>query len=540
MGVPAWLDDAVFYEIYPQSFYDSNGDGIGDLPGIISKLDYIKSLGATAVWLNPCFESPFQDGGYDISDYYKIAPRYGTNDDMKRLCAEAHARGLKVVLDLVPGHTSIEHPWFKDSCNGPGTKYSNYYIWTNGWGNNTSKYRFINGCAKRDGYYMVNFFYCQPALNYGFRDPDPACPWQLPVDHPDVKRVREEIRNIMKFWLDMGCDGFRVDLAERIARGDKAAEEIKVIWGDYRRWMEKEYPQAVLISEWSMPVNAIAAGFHVDFMVALNQAGYTGMFRAEKERLGNGTGDARHSFFDLSGLGDASEFFRDLTGNLAGTEGKGYVSVPTGNHDVGRIRGMRTLEEMRTLYAFLLLLPGVPFIYYGDEIGMDNVYGLGNVEGSYNRSAARTPMQWAPGEKGGFSTASPEKFYLPLDPSPARPDVETQEKDPGSLLNFTRRLIAMRRGSRALSARGAFRTVYCEKNKAPVIYERSCGTESWIIAVNPFGREERAVFALPSADRYVAAEVSEGVRMDIEPGAVTLTLPAGSFAVYCKKQIHHA
>ena len=124
MGTPAWLDDAVFYEIYPQSFQDTNGDGIGDLPGIIDRLDYIKSLNVNAIWLNPCFVSPFMDAGYDVADFYRIAPRYGTNDDMKRLCEEAHARGIRIVLDLVAGHTSIEHPWFKASASAEAFLFS--------------------------------------------------------------------------------------------------------------------------------------------------------------------------------------------------------------------------------------------------------------------------------------------------------------------------------------------------------------------------------------------------------------------------------
>ena len=535
MGFPSWLGDAVFYEIYPQSFYDTNGDGIGDLPGVLAKLDYIQSLGATAIWLNPCFESPFQDAGYDISDFYKIAPRYGTNDDMKTLCREVHARGMKIVLDLVAGHTSIEHPWFKDACKGPGTKYSNYYIWTNGWGSPQGDYRFISGYGPRDGYYMINFFYCQPALNYGFLDPDPrpGFEWQLPVDHPDVQRVREELKNIMKFWLDLGCDGFRVDMASSLVRGNRAAEGIRDLWQYYRHWLDAEYPEAVLISEWSQPTQAVPAGFHIDFMVHFGQAGYNGLFRAEPERLGNGAcPDFKRSFFDRCGLGDASEFFRNLTGNLKVTDGLGYVAVPTGNHDMGRIRAGRTLEELRAAYAFILLLPGVPFIYYGDEIGMNNVYGLGNKEGSYNRSAARTPMQWAPGAQGGFSSASPEQFYLPLDPAIDRPDVETQEKDPGSLLHFTRRMIALRHAHAALRSDGGFREVFCEIGRSPVVYERFCDGESFIVAVNPAGKSSSAQFALPNADRYRPVEVSQGTELKVLPGVVELTLPACGFAIY--------
>ncbi len=538
MSNPSWLKNAVFYEIYPQSFCDTNGDGIGDLPGVIEKLDYVKSLGATAIWLNPCFESPFQDAGYDVSDFYKVAPRYGTNADLEKLFAEAHKRGLKVILDLVAGHTSIEHPWFKDSCKGPGTEYSDWYIWTdNAVDDPPEKYRFLEGYGERNALFMYNFFYFQPALNYGFCDPDPAYPWQKPATHPAVQKVRQELKNIMKFWLDMGCDGFRVDMAPSLIRGDKAEDGIKALWQEYRSWLEKEYPQAVLVSEWSLPPKAVDAGFHIDFMVHVRQRGYTQLFRLEKERVGSsvisGTG---RSFFDLDGLGDATGFFTDLTGNLEATQGKGYVAVPTGNHDMGRIRGKRSLDELKVVHTFLLLLPGVPFIYYGDEIGMDNVYGAGNKEGGYSRSVARTPMQWTADEKGGFSKASPDKFYLPLDPAPDRPNVAEQEKDPQSLLNFTRELIALRHSSTALSADGNFRVLYAKQNQVPVIYERFDAESSYVIAVNPSGREVSAYFALPDADCYEMVLASGGAELLVTPGATKLILPPVGYAVYRKKE----
>ena len=210
---PAWVDNAVFYQIYPQTFYDSNGDGIGDLQGIIEKLDYVKSLGVNAIWLNPFYESPFRDAGYDVTDFYKVAPRYGTNDDAKRLFDEVHKRGMHIIIDYVPSYTSIDHPWFKASCDPKPNKYTNWYVWTNHtWFPGMDKYKasFIQGYCERDGMFMNNFFWHQPALNYGYAHPDPEQPWQLPVDHPDVMALKEEMKNVMRFWLDMGCDGFRV------------------------------------------------------------------------------------------------------------------------------------------------------------------------------------------------------------------------------------------------------------------------------------------------------------------------------------------
>ncbi len=523
MGTPAWLDDAVFYEIYPQSFQDTNGDGIGDLPGIIDRLDYIKSLNVNALWLNPCFVSPFMDAGYDVADFYRIAPRYGTNDDMKRLCEEAHARGIRVILDLVAGHTSIEHPWFKASASAEKTPYDDYFVWTDGWGEKTGDYRFISGMEPRNGYFMINFFACQPALNYGFKKPDPTMPWQKSSDDPAVRRVWEETKNIMKFWLDLGCDGFRVDMAPSLVKGDPDGEGIREIWHYYRSWLDENYPEAVLISEWSCPPKAIDAGFHIDFMIHFGQEGFRDLFLKE------------NCFFNRNGKGDASRFIEELTGNLAHIGDRGFVAVPTANHDMSRIRGRRSLADLRLTHTFLMLLPGVPFVYYGDEIGMANVAGLGNKEGSYSRSECRTPMQWAPGEKAGFSTAEPEKFYLPLDPDPGRPDVETQEKDPESLLAFTRKLIALRRANPALRSRGGFRCLYCSKGKSPLVYERFLGDERWVVAVNPEEKENSVEFALPGADRFRQVIDCGGAVLAAAPGAALLRMPPCSCAVWSNR-----
>lgn len=163
-----WLKDAVFYEIYPQSFYDTNGDGIGDLQGIIAKLDYIRDLGCNALWINPCFDSPFKDAGYDVRDYKKIAPRYGTNEDAAALFRAAHEKGIRVLFDLVPGHTSEEHPWFKASCKPGHNEYSDRFIWTDSCFASGDGMPFIGGETERNGTYILNFFKCQPALNYGY------------------------------------------------------------------------------------------------------------------------------------------------------------------------------------------------------------------------------------------------------------------------------------------------------------------------------------------------------------------------------------
>ena len=204
---PSWLDDAVFYEIYPQSFMDSNNDGIGDFEGIIQKLDYIKGLGCTAIWLNPCFESPFGDAGYDVADYYKAAPRYGTNDDLKRLFDEVHRRDMHILLDLVPGHTSVRHEWFIQSMKAQRNEYSDRYIWTDSIWEEPTGLASIRGISDRDGSCGVNFFSHQPALNYGYYKPDPEKKWQQSITDEGPQATINAMKDIMRFWLKMGCDG---------------------------------------------------------------------------------------------------------------------------------------------------------------------------------------------------------------------------------------------------------------------------------------------------------------------------------------------
>ena len=217
--MPTWLNDAVFYEIYPQSFYDSNGDGIGDLQGIIEKLDYVKELGCNALWLNPVYDSPFMDAGYDVRDYKKVAPRYGTNEDLVRLFECAHAKGIKVLLDLVPGHTSDQHPWFLEAKKAAKNEFSDRYIFTKTVWDAPPEYRMMCGICERNGNYMVNYFSSQPALNYGFYEVSHP-EWQLPAGDPACQETVEAIKDIMRFWLDKGADGFRVDMADSLVKND--------------------------------------------------------------------------------------------------------------------------------------------------------------------------------------------------------------------------------------------------------------------------------------------------------------------------------
>ena len=196
-----WLDNAIFYEIYPQSFLDTNGDGIGDFQGIIEKLDYIKELGCNAIWMNPCFASPFGDAGYDVADYYQAAPRYGTNADLKRLFHEVHKRDMHILLDLVPGHTSVAHPWFKESCKADRNEFTDRYIWTDSTWGQLENMGSLCGISEREGSVIVNFFAHQPALNYGFYKKTQD--WQQDPDDPGPKATLAEMENVMRFWIGM-------------------------------------------------------------------------------------------------------------------------------------------------------------------------------------------------------------------------------------------------------------------------------------------------------------------------------------------------
>lgn len=483
-NTPDWVGKTVFYQVYPQTFFDTNGDGVGDLEGIIQKLDYLRDLGVGCLWINPFYVSPFRDAGYDVADYYTVDARYGSNDDARRLFEEAHARGLKIIIDFVPGHTSIDHPWFQKSCEPKPNSYSNWYIWTHGtWFPGMEKYaeKFVQGYCDRDGNYMTNFFWHQPALNFGFGQPDPSQPWQLPADHPDILALRAEMKKILRYWLDMGCDGFRVDMAGSLVKDDKD-QRIREFWHEIRSMFDQEYPQCFMISEWSHPENAISAGFHCDFMHWFS--GYNDLFQKESYRVPFSQG---HSFFDKQGKGSITDFLAIYSQQVEAVGGKGYISLPVGNHDLIRINnGGRSDADLEIIQAFNLTMPNVPFIYYGDEIGMRQLEGLQTKEGAYGtRAGARTPMQWARGANLGFSTASADKLYFPTDASADAPTVEAQQADPNSLLSRIKTLIALRRTENALSADAAFVPLFANEGAYPFIYARRAGRETIVVVLNP-------------------------------------------------------
>ena len=579
---PEWLRDGVIYQVYPSSYKDSDGNGIGDIRGVISELDYIESLGVRAIWFNPLFVSGWIDGGYDVIDFYRVDPRFGTNNDMVELIEKAHAKGIKVMLDLVAGHTSDKHPWFIQSSQDTNLQYSDYYIWSdrlpdakaekdletmlkdpNYMQNTIGKW--MKSEYPRNKFYMKNFYACQPSLNYGYANPDPSRPWEQGVDAPGPEAVRQELKDIIAFWYGKGVDGFRVDMANSLVKNDKDKKEIMNLWREIREWSDKNYPDHVLMAEWGSPKYCLAAGYNIDMDLNGTKAHNRRMYFDRKHQADGG------SYFSLNGgqpsvrdlYGNAwpedkidskttaaemlKEYYDYFTDCLESTETMGYFATITGNHDHLRINmGARnTPDQLKVMLTWVLTMP-MPILYYGDEIGMRSLVDMPNVEGANHngkeRSGARTPMQWTSGETAGFSTCSPDKLYLPVctewSPATSYPQyldwkknfeagkvkpiakgeitVESQDKDPESILNWTRELIALRKSSEALWADSKFIPVFNESQPYPMVYLRSNGKETFLIALNPTGTRK----SLTLNDEISSyRSMTEGVKGIVNPVA---------------------
>lgn len=516
---PEWLKQAVFYQIYPQSFYDSNGDGIGDIPGIIQKLDYLQRLGINAVWINPCFVSPFQDAGYDVADYYRIAPRYGTNRDLYKLCRGAHRRGIRVCLDLVAGHTSVEHSWFKASSRRRRNKYSDRYVWIPPTeSHNETGLSLISGYADNGDSYVANCFDFQPALNYGFAVPDQ--PWQQPVDAPGPLETRKDLIKIMDYWLGHGVDGFRVDMAFSLVKNDPGRKETIKLWQSIRQEIRTRYPDMVLISEWGNPEESIAAGFDIDFMLHFGVNGYPDLLLNES------------CFFRRNNGINIQAFLRPYLDMVEKTEGRGLISIPSANHDIRRPRADgRTFDDLKVIFTFLLTWPGVPFIYYGDEIGMRYIPGLPSKEGGFDRTGSRTPMQWDNSPGAGFSTDVEEAFYLPLDPHKNRPSVERQAGDSASLLNHVRKLIDLRKQHPALQAEGVLVPLPVENGHRHFAYLRQVHDERFLIIVNPSAESSR-VRLKGIQPVNIAPLICHGIEVQVEENDLAVRMTGVSYGIF--------
>jgi glycosidase len=452
-----WLRDAVFYEIYPQSFADSNGDGVGDLPGALAHLDHLAWLGVDGVWFNPCFASPFRDAGYDVSDFLSIAPRYGTNEDVVDFVEAARRRGIRVLLDLVAGHTSVQHPWFRASA---ADERDDRYVWADRPGRDL-----VPSPGSRSGYYLKNFFDEQPALNYGYARLDPDEPWRQPVNAPGPLANRAALREIIAYWSDRGVAGFRVDMAYSLVKDDPGLVRTAELWRELRDWLATAYPQTVLLPENDRHAPrdiGVRAGFDADFFLVIHQE-HSALFNNGGAGTMPWLADHRYCYFDADGpdgaegAGALGTFLRLWEEHRAAAGEDRLVVLPSSDHDYSRlVSGTRTQEHLGPVFAFLLTWGSVPSLYYGDEIGMRYVEGLADHEGSvcfpgYNRAGCRTPMQWDDAlPNAGFSTAPPDRLYLPQDPTRPRPTVAAQLDDPDSPLNRVRRLVRLRRETPAL------------------------------------------------------------------------------------------
>lgn len=472
-----WLDNAIFYQIYPQSFCDTNSDGIGDINGIIKNLDYVKELGCNAIWLNPCYLSPFDDGGYDIEDYYTVAPRYGTNEDLINLFNEVHKRNMHIILDMVPGHTSYKHKWFKESCKDKKNEYTDRYIWTNSIWNAPNNMQWLRGIGQRDGAVAVNYFSTQPALNYGYLNPNDE--WQQSVDSEGPAATKEELKKIMRFWLKAGCDGFRVDMADSLVKNDDENSSGTVaLWQEFRKFLDKEFPEAVMVSEWGQPDKSLKGGFHMDFLLHFGPSHYNDLFRCDEP------------YFSSRGKGKVSDFIETYIKNYEQSERRGLICIPSGNHDMDRLARRLTVEEIKIAFAFLLSMPGAPFIYYGDEIGLNYVENITSVEGGFGRTGSRSPMQWNKGLNAGFSSAPEEKLYIPLDKNLDRPDVVTQIENSNSLYNEIKHLISIRMSHKPLQSNGQIE--FITKSEYPLVYKRNYENETILVIINP-SRESQII-----------------------------------------------
>jgi maltose alpha-D-glucosyltransferase/alpha-amylase len=449
---PLWFKTAVFYEIHVRGFFDANGDGSGDLRGIVEKLDYLQWLGIDCIWLLPMYASPLRDGGYDISDYFAIHPDYGTVEDFREFVDAAHQRGLRVIADLVVNHTSSEHAWFEESRSDASSEKRDWYVWSD----TDERYRdarviFVDTESSNwtwdqhaSSYYWHRFFGHQPDLNY---------------DNPEVQ---EAMLNVLRFWLDLGIDGFRLDavpyLYEREGTSCENLPETHEYLKRLRREIDARYPDRVLLAEanqWPEDVVAYFGDgdechmcFHFPVMPRMFMAARREEAKPILEILDRTPPIPENCQWGL--------FLRnhdELTLEMVTDEERDYMYAeyakdPRMRLNLGIRRRLAPLldngrDDIELLHAILFSLPGSPVLYYGDEIGMgDNVY-LGD------RDGVRTPMQWTMDRNGGFSRADFAQLYLPplMDPVYGYQaiNVDAALRTPTSFLRWLQRFIALRK-----------------------------------------------------------------------------------------------
>jgi alpha-glucosidase len=489
-----WWKHGVIYQIYPRSFMDSNGDGIGDLPGITSKLDYLQWLGVDAIWISPIYPSPMADFGYDVADYTDIEPTFGTLADFDHLLAQAHVRSLKVILDFVPNHTSCEHPWFRESRLSRDNPKRDWYIWVgpkpdgsppNNWlsvfGGSAWEWDEATG-----QYYLHSFLKEQPDLNW--RNPE----------------VRRAMLDVLRFWLDRGVDGFRIDVVHYMIKDaelrDNPPSTTRQSVG--RKNLGQYDTQEHLYDKNRPEVHEVIRGFRrlLDSYGERVAIGETHLPNLEELiKFYGQRGDELHMPLNFTLIDlpwQAGVFRQEVEAYEATLPSDAWPNYVLGNHDEHRIASRFGVAQARVAAMLLLTLRGTPTLYYGDEIGMTDVHippdreqdpwgkqvlGLG-----LGRDPERSPMQWDARPNAGFSTVEP---WLPVAPNYEAVNAKVQQADPTSMLSLYRRLIWTRKASPALlSGR------YCAVNSVPegcFAYLREHTGQRMMVALNLSDDEHR-------------------------------------------------
>jgi maltose alpha-D-glucosyltransferase / alpha-amylase len=534
-----WYKDAIIYQLHVKSFFDANNDGIGDLPGLIAKLDYIADLGVNTIWLLPFYPSPRRDDGYDISRYRGVHPDYGTIADVRRFIAAAHARGMRVITELVVNHTSDQHPWFQRARQAkPGSMYRDFYVWSN----DDHKYagtRVIFVDTQRSNwtwdevagaYYWHRFYPHQPDLNF---------------DNP---RVLKEILAVLRYWLDLGVDGLRLDavpyLVEREGTNNENLPETHAVLKQIRAELDAHYPDRMLLAEANQWPEDAKDYFgdddecHMAFHFPLMPRMYMAIAREDRFPIT----DILRQTPDIPPNSQWAIFLRnhdELTLEMVTSSERDflwetYAADRRARLNLGIRRRLTPLLEhdrrrVELMNYLLFSMPGTPVIYYGDEIGMGDNIHLGD------RDGVRTPMQWSPDRNGGFSRANPAALVLPpiMDALYGfeAVNVEAQAADPHSLLNWTRRMLAVRKRHRAFG-RGGLRFLYPGNRKVlAFLRELSDGVDEEILCVANLSRSAQAVeLDLPAlAGRTPVELVGGSVFPPIGQPRYLLTLPPYGF-----------
>jgi maltose alpha-D-glucosyltransferase / alpha-amylase len=507
-----WYKDAVIYQLHVRTFCDSNGDGIGDFRGLTGKLDYLQELGINAIWLLPFFPSPLRDDGYDIADYTSVNPSYGTVDDFKTFLNAAHSRGIRVITELVLNHTSDQHPWFQEARSSRDNPKRDWYVWSD----TDTRYQgariiFVDTEMSNwawdpisKSYYWHRFFSHQPDLNF---------------DNP---AVREAMWEVMKFWLDIGVDGFRLDavpyLVERDGTSCENLPETHDVIRELRKRLDQAYPGKMLLAEanqWPADVRAYFGEgdeFHMAFHFPLMPR----MFMAVKLEDRKPIIEILEQTPQIPENCQWSIFLRnhdELTLEMVTDIERDYMYDSFANDKAMRINlGIRRRlapmmendrRRIELLNGLLLSMPGTPIIYYGDEIGMgDNIY-LGD------RNGVRTPMQWTGGWNAGFSSCDPERLYSPLILNPVygyqAVNVDSQRRSEHSLLSWTKSIIQTRNSSRVFS-RGSIEFL-SPANHRVLAYVRQLGEEKVLVVNNLSSSAQAVELGLQQYKGYIPIEM---------------------------------